>query len=61
MTSNHNDYRTQPTNDTKRKIKQTAMDSLSRDSIFSIIFYSLFKGIQSSTVYYDLISYMYDP
>ena len=32
--------------------------SLSSDSIFSIIFSFLFKGIQSSTAYNDLISYV---
>ena len=31
--------------------------NLSPDSIFSVIFSFLFKGIQSSTAYNDLISY----
>ena len=31
---------------------------LSPDSIFSVIFSFLFKGIQSSTAYNDLISYV---
>ena len=34
------------------------VSSLSLDSIFSIIFSFLFKGIQSSTAYNDLISYV---
>ena len=35
-----------------------AVVSLSPDSIFSIIFSFLFEGLQSSTAYNDLISYI---
>ena len=41
-----------------RKSEQKKTTSLSSDSIFSIIFSFLFKGIQSNTAYNDLISYV---
>ena len=42
---------------TERNASWVPISSLSPDSIFSVIFSFLFKGIQSSTAYNDLISY----